>query len=509
MSFLSLTYLIFFPVLLLAYYLLPKKWQPWILLLGSLVFYGLSGWKNLIFLILLALLGYGFGRLIGQALLQSKEASPKGNKAKRHSRLFLALSLGLLVLLLLYGKFGLLLFETIDENTSWDLVSHYLVPLGLSFLVFETISYLVDVYRGSCEEEKNPLMYLLFLSYFPKALMGPLERYASFRKQLDQPHPFVPEEAEKGLFRILIGFFKKIVLAECLSPFITNVLEKYSAQGSLVGLMLLLYSFYLYLDFSGYMDIALGSSQVLGISLSENFKTPYLATSIGDFWRRWHITLGAFFKEDYVYYPLLCSRLGKKLLKQGHPWAKNLAVVLSLLVTWTLMGLWHGSTLNFLIYGLYHGFFLMLEALFENRLRRLFQKKGWSFDNTGLVIFRVLRTFLIVTLGYAFFVTSGLSQSGILLKALFSANNPLTLISGTLTEAGLTPVRLGIFLLGGAFLLVLQGILKPRPEKQLALKADVGRQSLLLVVMLLVVSLSWLLLYQSGDSVSQFVYFQF
>jgi alginate O-acetyltransferase complex protein AlgI len=508
MNFISLIYLAFLFVLVLVYYLLPKKAQPWVLLTASLVFYFFAGWKDLVFLLALAFIGYGFGIAIGKAG-EKKESDPKAlRKQIRRKKIGLIFSLLFYILLLVYGKFGLALWDDLKSASGLTVSFQLLIPAGLSFLVFSGISYDVDVYRGTVPYERNPLKYLLFLTYFPKVLMGPIERYGKVMPELLGEHPATPENIGGGLLRILIGFFKKVVLAESIYPFIHHVLSAAAPDGSLVALMLLLYSFYLYLDFSGYIDIALGTSQMLGIPLTENFHHPYLSSSIGDFWRRWHITLGSFFR-DYVYYPLLMSRLGKRLLSRHQKGSDHLAIVFALLITWTLMGVWHGGSLNFLIYGLYHGFFLILESLFEAPLEKRLKKRGISAQKGGYAVFRVILTFLLVTFGYVFFVTDSLKASGTLITELFTTAHPLIYFDGTLSSLGLSPFTFGIFLLGGIFLLFLDGVIRPRNQGPEPEKTFDGRKCLLAIVSLAVISLSWLLLYQTGESASQFVYFNF
>ncbi|MFA6829137.1 MAG: MBOAT family O-acyltransferase [Bacilli bacterium] len=308
MNFISLIYLASFIVFSILFFLLPKKIQPYLLLIASLGFYAYSGWQSLLCLIGLGLIGYLSGLFLGRNISHSKgnELSEKEIKKNRVFRkVIIGVSIILDFLILIYGKFGVSLIQEINSSAK---ASDILIPLGLSFIVFENISYTVDVYRQTIEYERNPFNYYLFICYFPKILMGPIERYGKFMPELLKEHQAQSEDIQQGSVRILLGFFKKIVVAESIYPFINNVLNEKSNVGSLVVLALLLYSFYLYLDFSGYMDIAVGSSQVLGIKLSENFRSPYLSTSIGEFWRRWHITLGAFFK-DYVYYPLMMSPL--------------------------------------------------------------------------------------------------------------------------------------------------------------------------------------------------------
>ena len=314
------------------------------------------------------------------------------------------------------------------------------LPLGISFYTFQSIGYCVDVYRDSIEPEHNFFKYALYVSFFPQICQGPIGKYAELSPQLFEDHSFDYDRFIAGLERMLLGVFKKLAIANNLGLIVDRI---YNQPLDYSGLVLLLttfiYGIQLYADFSGYMDIMLGIGQILGIKLSENFKTPYFSRSISEFWRRWHISLGVWFK-DYLYYPILrthwLTNMSKSLLKKGNKkLAKILPTVIGLFLTWVLIGCWHGASWNFIIYGVYHGFFIILATILSNQYeqtRNFFKiKDGSKIWN----IFQIFRTYIIVNIGYILFRAQDLhTVNNIVFRIL---NNFLT---GTLKESlkGLT-----------------------------------------------------------------------
>ncbi len=376
-----------------------------ILLLVFSVFFYISGdIKHFLILCILILLTYLFGRHV------------KGNG--KIYFLYLVCVLGTLC----FFKYGNTLAEAIDLYTKHPDLMKIVMPLGISFYTFTSISYISDVYYEKYEYEKDILDLASFLTFFPVVISGPLIRYDSFKNFLNEKK-IDNTSVSSGLRRFLIGLGKKVIIANQLS-IICDTLFTDSTQASflLAGYALSAYALQLYYDFSGYSDMAIGIGQMIGYTIPENFETPYFSHSIAEFWRRWHITLGVWFKE-YLYYPLLRTKwmgrfvksLSKKIpKKQARVWS----TVLALFITWFLIGCWHGSTWRFLLYGLYHGFFIICDTLLSKAYASLREKCHIKSDSKLWKAFQIIRTDVIVTLGYILFRCETLRQIKIIVKAL-------------------------------------------------------------------------------------------
>lgn len=434
MSFTTLNFLFFFAIVFWGYYLIPKRWQ-WIwLLVASFVFYAFSAWWALFYLAGTIALTYGGARWIDALEGKRKEAiknCPKEEKSavkkkfERKKRGVLAGVLVLLVGLLAFVKYtnffldiGFKLMGGEGESPALSL----LVPIGLSFYLFQNIGYLIDVYRGQYEAEKNPFRFALAISYFPHLLQGPLDDYKAVSTALYASREFDDSLAVSGAKRAAWGFFKKLVIANQAASICNPII---SAGGGYDGLSVItcmvLYAIELYADFSGYMDIAIGCSRMLGVPIAENFRSPYFSGSIAEFWRRWHITLGTWFK-NYLFYPILrskwCSSIRKGLKKHKYL-ANTLPNVIALCIVWVLIGLWHGANISYVLYGIYHGGFIVLETVFAPLYDKFHKKFPKVQKNVFFRMFRVVRTFALVTVGYYLFAPAAISLTKSLILSTF------------------------------------------------------------------------------------------
>jgi alginate O-acetyltransferase complex protein AlgI len=506
MNFISLEFLLFLVGALLAYYLCPKRFRWGVLLVASLLFYALTDWRYLLFLLVLSGLAYGLALAIEQL---------KAKKHPRWARLVLLAGIFLFLGGLIACKYVTFLLDGLNAIRAFFqgaplALENILLPLGLSFYLFQALAYLIDCYRGVATPEKNPLKFVLFIAYFPHLLQGPIERYNDLMPQLVSGHDFSSDSFEKGGERIALGFLKKIAIADVLSPFVSAVLLSHEQGGVLIGVLLLVYAVQLYCDFSGYIDIALGVSDLFGISLKENFKMPYLSESISEFWRRWHITLGSWFR-DYVYYPILLSKPGKKIMASSKKAPSVLWTCLALVVVWLCMGLWHGASLNYLFYGAYHGVLIILEFLLAPLRQRFYRRSKIDSQTFPLRVYRVIRTFLLVCFGYVFFFTDDLSLSFSLVGQLFSSFNPWLLFDGTLDRYGLTFYSFLEVALALLILLFRSPLFAYREEAKRAYFSEEATLNKQLgnAMLVIAICLGWLLLYRSGDYTSAFVYFEF
>ena len=290
-----------------------------------------------------------------------------------------------------------------------------ILPLGISFYVFQSISYVIDVYRGTIKAERSLLCYALYVGFFPQLLQGPIERSGDLMVQFKRSCPFDYARVASGLKLFAFGLFKKACVADKLAVYVNYVWGDVEMSS---GCSLLLATFFfavqIYADFSGYTDMAVGAAKVLGFDLTENFDHPYFSRTVAEFWRRWHITLGSWFR-DYLFYPLLrklSGSLGKTLKRRvGKGAAKNVPTVLALAVVWCATGLWHGANLTFIAWGLWHGFFIILETLTSKRCAHLKAALHIAGDEAWFVAFQTLRTFIIVCAGYVFFRSASMTDA--------------------------------------------------------------------------------------------------
>ena len=443
MVFTTLNFVVFFTAVFFIYYSIPKNFQWKFLLVASYVFYSFASPIFLFFLIFTTVVTYlGSYKISCNLKLRDKILVEKGDVITRLEKNNitasilkknkLVLSVVILLLLLQLGifKYSLFIFHNFSFLLGVFFDTHYFVlniilPIGLSFYVFQSLGYCIDVYRELTVAESNYFKYSLFVSFFPQLLQGPIGNYNKLSPQLYKSHDFSYENAKFGLQRVIWGFFKKLVIANQLSLLIDNLWLSYLDYSGFTFwfFILILYSVQLYADFSGYMDIALGCSQMLGINLEENFNTPYFSKNIAEFWRKWHITLGVWFK-NYVFYPLLRSdlsnRIRKKLKKQNNYLSNVVPTVLALLVVWFLIGLWHGADWSYVLYGLYHGSFIIFSTLLNPLYSKITNFFHINRDSNLYVSFQIVRTFLIVTFGYILFRPGNLDLTINILHQMFS-----------------------------------------------------------------------------------------
>lgn len=405
MLFNSIEFLIFFPVVTLLYFLLPNKVR-WFLLLGSsCLFYMAFVPKYILILGFTILIDYFAGILIDKM---------EGNK----KRIFLIVSIitnvGILFVFKYFNFFNgnvARLADLLDWNYPISSLS-IILPIGLSFHTFQSMSYIIEVYRGKQKPEKHFGIYALYVMYYPQLVAGPIERPQNMLWQFHTEHKFDAKRTSDGLKLMAWGFFKKLVIADNLALVVNAA---YKAPNSLSGLTLLVatyfFAFQIYCDFSGYTDIARGASRVMGIELMENFKRPYLSKTISEFWKRWHISLSSWF-SDYVYISLGGSRCVK------WKWYRNLMIV------FLLSGLWHGAAWTYVIWGGLNGFYLVF-AIWTKDIRQKISNAlkidRIPFINKGIKIFI---TFNLICFSWIFFRASSFTNATTIIKKIITDFNP-------------------------------------------------------------------------------------
>lgn len=456
MNFNSPEFLLFFPAVFLLHWLLPHRLRSRMLLAASWMFYF---WWNLWTGLL----------LVGSTMVSWLCARGIGRSTSRRSQ-----SVYLLVALI--ASFGCLaIFKYADfflSTAGIPLPFSIILPVGISFYTFQTLSYVIDVYRGTVETEQNFFDYALFVSFFPQLVAGPIERPENLLPQLKSQRSFSWEDLRVGVWFLLRGYFKKLVVADALAPLADKVfLTPGTAMGPEILLGSMLFGIQIYCDFSGYSDIARGSAKLLGIDLMENFRNPYGARSIRDFWRRWHISLTSWF-TDYVYIPLGGNRRG--LPRQ----------IFNIMVVFLLSGLWHGADWTFVIWGGIHGLYQVCSILWGRRDHR-FRLPGWL---------RQLHTFLIVSFAWIFFRAETLADAGQLLTRLRTGWFPGNLAGLNLESA----IRIGLSLL------CLTLLEKIRPDQKRSPAITVATVFFLITA----ICLGWLIVLSTNGQ-NAFIYFQF
>jgi len=508
------------------YFLVPKKHQWIVLLTASYVFYFFTSSALPVYMIITTLTVFFAARKMdkieqdttkyineNKASLEREERKEIKNKAKKKKKHILIptviLNIGLLVVL----KYSNMFIGTVNSIFSSDIsLMKLAVPLGISYYTLQSIGYLVDVYRTKYSCEKNVAKLALFVSFFAQIVQGPFGRYDHLGKQLYEEHRFSFDRLKSGLTLMLWGYFKKLVIAESIAPSVNDI---FSNIGEFNAIQLVMgtvyYSIQVYADFSGYMDIATGVCEIFGIELAKNFDRPYFSKSVQEFWRRWHITLGAWFK-DYVFFPLSVSKvavsLSKKCRKKG--WlnlAKLLPSYIALVFVWSLTGIWHGTDWKYMVWGAGNCVFIIINMQFEPLFGKIKEKLKIKDSNFVWRCFQIARTFVTVSLLRVCSRADTFADTGLFYKKIFILSGVKSIGFRTLFPA-IDLYSLAVVLLGCVvfYIISLLQFKYPEVRKQL-FKKNYFVQSA--VLMILIFSIIIFGTYGSGVDVSGFIYAQF
>lgn len=461
MVFSSITFLFYFlPIVLAIYYMVPNKLKNIVLLISSFLFYFYGEPKYILLMISTIIFTYIFGILI--------------DKYKNYSKLFLIISIVIIVGLLMYFKYINFIIENINLILSNKIDFGYIVlPIGISFYIFQMLSYLIDVYKKEAKVQKNILKLAMYISLFPQLIAGPIVRYTTIEEQIEKRN-YTFEKFSLGVRRFIIGLGKKVLIADVLGELNTIIFGGNEISVLHYWLYAISGMLQIYFDFSGYSDMAIGLGKMLGFDFFENFNYPYIATSITDFWRRWHISLSTWFR-DYVYIPLGGNKVSK--IK----WLKNILIV------WILTGLWHGAAWNFVIWGLYFGILLIVEKVFlEKYLKRIPKNLARIY------------TLLIVMISFIIF--NGDSVTDILqnIGGLFGINN-ISLIS-----------KESIYYFKSYFIIIIISIIGSTPILKSIISTKKSNKIInciepVALLLILIISTSYII----DSSFSPFLYFRF
>ena len=495
MLFNSLSFLIFFPVCLALYMVLPAKARTFILLAASIYFY--MCW-NPVYVLLLAssiLVTYIC------ALILPKCAGKTGSR-----RIVLACGLIINFGILFVFKYFNFFAETIAKVTgSAGLHLDLLLPVGISFYTFQAVGYLIDVYRGD-EPEKNIFRYALFVSFFPQLVAGPIERSGNLLKQireLDKRPLMNLDDFRKGAFIMLYGYFMKMVIADRAAMLVDTVydVENYSQyKGFAVLLAAVLFSVQIYCDFAGYTYIAIGAARIMGFKLRENFNTPYLARGIRDFWDRWHISLTGWFR-DYLYFPLGGSRKGRT------------RKYINILIIFLVSGLWHGASWHFVFWGFLNGILRVIEEIvspiwntFRSAASDVFF--GGKEDDKTYGALSCILTFFIVTVCWMFFRAESIRQAFDLIVNMFSGFGLWQLTDGSLLMLGLDAKEMNVLIIG----LIIMILVDRAKHKGVDVPAFFAERSEIVQAFILLIGILFIVIfgiYGMEYDAAAFIYFQF
>jgi alginate O-acetyltransferase complex protein AlgI len=477
----SIYLFIFLPAALFAYGLTPKKHRWLTLLLFGYLFFWLISGKLLLILLLTTLGVYCAGGKI--AILQEhcktecNDKSREENKEikerykKREKRILVAAILLLLAILVCFKyynffiKNGNALLTYFHINLNWQETS-IAVPIGISFYTLQAIGYLADVYWGKVNGADHPGKLALFLAFFPQIMEGPISMYSQTAESLFEGHDICFANLRRGCIRILWGLFKKIVIADRVYMAVTTLYNNYTEYyGVMIIVAAIAYTTQLYMEFSGCMDIIIGSGYLFGINLPENFRQPFSSKNAAEFWRRWHITLGAWFKT-YIFYPVSMSKMVKKWNKYGKAHVGKYLTKLSvsamcLFPVWLCNGLWHGARWSYLFYGMYYFVILMLELAIEPARDKLANLLHLNIEAWYYKAFQIVKTWLIIITGELFFRANGLRAGVRMFRSIFTCFGVENLWNGTLLNIGLDRADY-LVITAGVIIVALVGILKER-----------------------------------------------
>lgn len=440
-SFFSFVYFAaFLPVCLILYSLMPGKGKKYFLLFASYAFFWLISGQLLVYLLLTTFSLHYFGIWLDrlQCQMHSQLASAQKDEQKSIKAVFITRQRAV-IFLAVFLQIGVLLtfkysaFFAGNINTLFSYlhifirleIPKYLMPIGISFFTLQAVSYLMDVYHGVTKADDNIFRLALFISFFPQIVEGPICRYHQTANQLWNVQKIKYADLTLGIQRILFGMMKKIVIADRLNPLVKNVFDKYTEyEGGIIAIAAVCYTIQLYMDFSGSMDAVMGTAQIFGVRMPENFERPFFSKTISEFWKRWHITLGSWFK-DYVFYPIITTKPMKKLTSAarkriGNHYGPLLAGSVALFCVWFCNGLWHGAAWSFIFFGMYHFALIlagnMIGPLVKWTNRHLHIKPEWF----GYRVLQIVRTTVLVIIGELFFRAQGLRAGLYMFKTMIT-----------------------------------------------------------------------------------------
>lgn len=538
MTYTSFMFAVFALLTILVYYLMPSKKYQWVvLLIASFIFYMYNSYRFAFYIVCTTASIYFAAKYIEDYARSTKELAKQKKtelsrseikafkkERKKREQLILAIALilnfGILFILKYYNFMVGGLFELLGFSKGETPFIKLFLPLGISFYTFQATGYLIDVYRGLVDAERNFFKFALFVSFFPQTIQGPISEFEQLGNQLTQEHKPEWIRFKLGCQLILWGLFKKLVIADRAIYFIQKCTNHYTQYNGLVIFLVgLTYALQLYTDFSGGIDISRGIAKILGIDMIDNFKRPYFSQSLGEYWRRWHISLGAWMKK-YVFYSLAMSNTFMKLsnrIKKGEKkpsavrmhLAKTLPSALAIFVVFMFVGLWHGANSKYVAFGVWNGAILMLSMLFKPvflRMNEIFHVKDTSFF---WKLFRIIRTFILVLVGYYFDIAKDFKSAvDMMSRSVFDWN--ISLAMQQLPKM-LPQIQDHIILFVASIILFVCSILQERKDAESPGELTHSHSAVLqwIVIFIEILLVAIFGVYGTGADPADFVYMQF
>ena len=457
MLFTSYSFIAFIFCVFLLYYIVPMRFQWCLLLIASLGFYAIADLRYLLFVAVTAVTAY-FTCLKMDSLNLEQQDFLKAHKSemtidakkqykesmKKRKRVWLLVGLLVNLGILCVTKYTNFVIDSINSflsDASQLKALDLIIPMGISFYTFQTVSYIVDVYRGTQRAERNFLKLTLFVTFFPQMVQGPISRFGQLSSTLYSGHSFNRGKVSLGIGRITWGYFKKVVIADRLITAVTTLVSQpESYTGTYVFIAMLFYAFELYCDFTGGIDITIGIAQTMGITMAENFNLPYFSKNIKEYWNRWHITMGTWF-TDYIFYPIsVCSPMLKiakwSRAKLGNVIGKRVPVYLSALAVWFTTGLWHGAAWNFIVWGLMNFVVIMISQELEPLYNKFHKKCPW-YTKAPYTVFQIVRTILLMSCIRMFDCYRNVPLTFKMIGTMFAEINLSVFTDGSLLQLGI------------------------------------------------------------------------
>lgn len=498
MQFNSVNFMLYFPIVIGLYFVIPSKWRKMWLLLASYYFYMSWNAKYVLLIGTSTIATYICGLLLSKCM---KEKAAVWKK-KTIIVSCMILNLGILAVFK-YGNFTIDSVNAILKMFHMNVIDRkidLLLPVGISFYTFQALGYIVDVYRGDVEAEKDFCRYALFVSFFPQLVAGPIERSKNLLNQMrgiEKISLWNARRVTSGAILMVWGFFMKMVISDRIALLVNQVFDNYRVYGSTELILAALgFTVQIYCDFGSYSIIAIGAAKIMGFELMENFNTPYFARNIRDFWSRWHISLSTWFK-DYLYIPLGGNRKGK--------WRK----ALNLMIVFLVSGLWHGARWNFVAWGGIHGLYQVIGDLTRHTKEKIIKRLRIKTECMSWKLLQTVITFSLVVFAWVFFRADSITDALYFIKRMLIRQTPWALFDGTIYTLGLDATEMNI-LIFSIIVLLLVDLIKYR--KKINLDEFLFEQNIWFEWLVLIVLIGMIFVfgeYGPAFDVQQFIYFQF
>lgn len=494
MGYTSFAYLGMLAASFIFYMLVPLKHRWKVLLLFSYAFYFVNSKKYIVFILLSTLSIYLAGLMLNKiddGFSMAKKGIPKENKKdykaiigwqkKCVCVITVLLNLGILVFLKYFNFLGGTvngLLNIFHVNKSVPMLK-LMLPLGISFYTMSAISYVVDVYRGKYRASENLGKVALFLAFFPHIVEGPIGRFDLLAEQLYEGHKFDYNNMMLGLQLVFWGLFKKFVLADRANMMVTTIFNNYQEYSGLyIVVGMLLYTLLLYAEFSGCMDLVMGSAQMFGITMSKNFERPFISKTVSEFWRRWHMTLGSWFR-DYVFYSVSLSKtfmkFSKKVKEKFSPYLGSIIpAAVAMFAVWFSTGIWHGASWKYVVYGLYYYVIMLIGMLIEPATVKMCEKIHLNRKSIGYRTFQLIRTFILVNIGMMMFRADTLGAFFHMFGSMFQNFSFAPIADGTIFEMGCDIKDFAVLIIG-VILMLFVGLYE---EKGHSVRETIAKQNI-------------------------------